>query len=37
VQYFMKFWTKVDASVKQRRLRLRILARRKKQQDVATP
>jgi CDP-diacylglycerol--glycerol-3-phosphate 3-phosphatidyltransferase len=37
VQYFMKFWTKVDDSVKQRRLRLRILARRKKQQDVATP
>ncbi|MCL4522672.1 MAG: CDP-diacylglycerol--glycerol-3-phosphate 3-phosphatidyltransferase [Acidobacteria bacterium] len=37
VQYFMKFWTKVDDRVKQRRLRLRILARRKKQQDVATP
>ena len=37
VQYFMKFWTKVDDRVKVRRLRLRILARRKKQQDVATP
>jgi CDP-diacylglycerol--glycerol-3-phosphate 3-phosphatidyltransferase len=37
VQYFMKFWNQVDVRVKQRRLRLRILARRKKQQDVATP
>ncbi len=37
VQYFMKFWTKVDDRVKQRRLRLRILERQKKQQDVATP
>jgi hypothetical protein len=33
----MKFWNKVDVRVKQKRLRLRILARRKKQQDVATP
>jgi len=37
VQYFMKFWTKVDDRVKQRRLRLRILEHRKKQEDVATP
>jgi len=37
VQYFMMFWTKVDDRVKQRRLRLRILERQKKQQDVATP
>lgn len=35
VQYFMMFWTKVDDRVKQRRLR--ILERRKKQQDVPTP
>lgn len=37
IQYFLKFWTKVDDRVKQRRLRLRILEREKKQQDVATP
>ena len=35
VQYFLKFWSQVDDSVKQRR-RLRLLERRKKQQDVAT-
>ncbi len=35
IQYFMKFWRQVDVSVKQRRLRLRILEREKKQQDVA--
>ncbi len=37
VQYFMKFWNQVDVRVKQRRLRLRILERKKKQHDVATP
>jgi CDP-diacylglycerol--glycerol-3-phosphate 3-phosphatidyltransferase len=37
VQYFLVFWSKVDESVKRRRLRLRILERRKKQHDVATP
>lgn len=37
VQYFLMFWTKVDDRVKQRRLRLRILERQKKQQDAATP
>ncbi len=37
VQYFLKFWSQVDDRVKQRRLRLRILERRKKSQDVATP
>ena len=36
VQYFMKFWSKVDDRVKQRRMRLRILQHRKKQEDVAT-
>ena len=35
VQYYMKFWNQVDDRVKQRR-RLRILERRKKQQDVPT-
>jgi len=35
VQYFLRFWSQVDDSVKQRR-RLRLLERRKKQQDVAT-
>jgi len=35
VQYFLRFWNQVDDSVKQRR-RLRLLERRKKQQDVAT-
>ncbi len=35
VQYFLKFWSQVDSSVKQRR-RLRLLERRKKPQDVAT-
>lgn len=37
VQYFLMFWSKVDERVKQRRLRLRILERQKRQQDVATP
>jgi len=37
VQYFLKFWTQVDVQVKQRRLRLRILERQKKPQDVPTP
>jgi CDP-diacylglycerol--glycerol-3-phosphate 3-phosphatidyltransferase len=35
IQYFLKFWKQVDVSVKQRRLRLRILEREKKHQDVA--
>ena len=35
VQYFQKFWSQVDDRYKQRR-RLRLLARRKKQQDVPT-
>jgi CDP-diacylglycerol--glycerol-3-phosphate 3-phosphatidyltransferase len=35
VQYFRKFWSQVDDSVKQRH-RLRLLERRKKSQDVAT-
>lgn len=35
VQYFLKFWSQVDDRVKQRR-HLRLLERRKKQQDVAT-
>ena len=35
VQYFRKFWSQVDDSVKQRH-RLRLLERRKKPQDVAT-
>jgi len=35
VQYFLRFWNQVDDRVKQRR-RLRLLERRKKQQDVAT-
>jgi len=34
-QYFLKFWSQVDDSIKQRR-RLRLLERRKKQQDAAT-
>jgi CDP-diacylglycerol--glycerol-3-phosphate 3-phosphatidyltransferase len=37
VQYFLKFWNQVDVQVKQRRLRLRILERQKKPQDVPTP
>jgi CDP-diacylglycerol---glycerol-3-phosphate 3-phosphatidyltransferase len=37
VQYFLKFWSQVDDRVKQRRMRLRILERRKKSQDVASP
>lgn len=37
VQYFLKFWSKVDVRVKQRRRRLLILKRQKKQQDVVTP
>jgi CDP-diacylglycerol--glycerol-3-phosphate 3-phosphatidyltransferase len=36
-QYFLKFWNQVDDRVKQRRLGLRLLERRKKSQDVATP
>ncbi len=35
VQYYLKFWSQVDDSIKQRR-RLRLLERRKKQQDVPT-
>jgi hypothetical protein len=34
VQYFLRFWSQVDESIKQRR-RLRLLERRKKSQDVA--
>lgn len=37
VQYFLKFWSKVDDRVKQRRMRLLTLERKKKPQDVATP
>jgi len=37
VQYFLKFWSRVDDRVKQRRRGLRILERRKKSQDVAPP
>lgn len=37
IQYFMRFWSQVDDRVKQRRLRLRLLERSKKEQDVATP
>ncbi|MGH9794262.1 MAG: CDP-diacylglycerol--glycerol-3-phosphate 3-phosphatidyltransferase [Candidatus Acidiferrales bacterium] len=37
VQYFLKFWSQVDERVKQRRLRLRILERQKKSQDVVVP
>jgi hypothetical protein len=37
VQYFLKFWSQVDDRVKQRRMRLRILERRKKTSEVATP
>jgi len=36
-QYFLKFWSSVDDRVKQRRKGLRILERRKKAQDVASP
>jgi CDP-diacylglycerol--glycerol-3-phosphate 3-phosphatidyltransferase len=36
VHYFLKFWSHVDDRVKQRRRRLMILEREKKQQDVAT-
>ena len=36
VQYFLKFWSQVDDRVKQRRRRLLILEREKKQQDVTT-
>ena len=35
VQYFQKFWGRVDGSVKQRR-HMRILERRKNPQDVPT-
>jgi CDP-diacylglycerol--glycerol-3-phosphate 3-phosphatidyltransferase len=34
VQYFLRFWSQVDESIKQRR-RLRLLERRKKPRDVA--
>jgi len=37
VQYFLKFWSQVDVQVKQRRMRLRLLERRKKPQDVPAP
>jgi len=37
VHYFLKFWNQVDVRVKQRRLRLRILERQKKPQDVPAP
>ena len=37
VQYFLKFWSQVDDRVKKRRMRLRILERRKKTPEVATP
>ena len=36
VHYFLKFWSQVDDRVKQRRRRLLILEREKKQQDVPT-
>jgi len=35
VQYFLKFWSQVDDRVKQRKMRLGILQRLKKPQDVA--
>jgi CDP-diacylglycerol--glycerol-3-phosphate 3-phosphatidyltransferase len=35
VQYFLKFWSQVDSSIKQRR-RLRLRERREKTQDVPT-
>ncbi len=34
VQYFLKFWSQVDDRVKKRRLRLRILERRRKSQEM---
>lgn len=37
VHYFLKFWSQVDGRVKERRLRLGILERRKKPQDVPAP
>ncbi len=37
VQYFLKFWSQVDERVKKRRLRLRLLERQKKSQDVLIP
>lgn len=37
VQYFTKFWSKVDDRVKQRRSRLLTVERAKKPQDVPTP
>jgi CDP-diacylglycerol--glycerol-3-phosphate 3-phosphatidyltransferase len=37
VQYFLKFWSQVDDRVKVRRMRLRIMERRKKSQDVPAP
>lgn len=37
VQYFKRFWSQVDDRVKQRRIRLLTLERKKKPQDVPTP
>jgi CDP-diacylglycerol--glycerol-3-phosphate 3-phosphatidyltransferase len=37
VQYFKKFWSKVDDRVKQKRVGLLTLERKKKTQDVPTP
>jgi CDP-diacylglycerol--glycerol-3-phosphate 3-phosphatidyltransferase len=36
VEYFLRFWSQVDERVQQRRLRLRILERTKREQDVPT-
>jgi len=36
-QYFLKFWSQVDDRVKKRRMRLRILDRSRKAQEVAPP
>jgi hypothetical protein len=35
VHYFLKFWSQVDSSIKQRR-KLRLLERREKTQDAPT-
>jgi len=37
VQYFLKFWSQVEDRVKKRRMRLRILERGKKSQELAAP
>jgi CDP-diacylglycerol--glycerol-3-phosphate 3-phosphatidyltransferase len=37
VQYFLKFWSKVDDRVKQRQIGLLTLKRKKKPEDVVTP